>query len=309
MHVQHSPGPSIATRSLTKRFGTRRGIDDVTLEVAAGEVFGFLGPNGAGKSTTIRILLGLYHPTSGTARVLGLDRWPKGPELRRTVGYLPGELALFPRLTGREILDRLSRARGLRSTAYRDGLIARFDAELDRPLRTLSKGNRQKIGLVQAFMHRPSVLILDEPTSGLDPLLQEEFTLVVRSFAAAGATVFLSSHDLDEVQRLVTRLAIIREGRIVAVDTVDGLRRRAPRVIELRLDRPAPTGVFADLPGVTMTQESPQRLLLSITGKVTDVLRRAATLDVADIIARPADLEELFLDFYTATGSDPSDAR
>jgi len=198
---------------LTRRFGSRRGVTDVSFGIDAGEVFGFLGPNGAGKSTTIRLLLGLYRATSGRIRVFGLDPVRDAVAVHARVGYLAGDLALHPRLTGRQHLDRLGHARGLHDTAYRDELVERFGAELDRPVRVLSKGNRQKIGLVLAFMHRPDLLVLDEPTSGLDPLLQDEFATLVRETVTEGRTVFLSSHELDEVQRLVDRLAIIREGR------------------------------------------------------------------------------------------------
>jgi ABC-2 type transport system ATP-binding protein len=299
---------AIRTVGLTKRFGPQRAIDEVSIEVLEGEVFGFLGPNGAGKSTTIRILMGLYHPSAGSATIWGRDPFTDGAELRRDIGYLPGELSLFPQLTGRELLERLARARGLTSTAYRDSLVERFGAELDRPLRTLSKGNRQKIGLVQAFMHQPRLLILDEPTSGLDPLLQEEFSRLVQTVAAEGATVFLSSHDLDEVQRLVSSLAIIREGRIVAVDTVDALRRRAPRVIELRFAHP-PRTRFADLPGVTVTDQGDCDVTLSVTGPVTEVLRAAVDDEVTDITARPVELEELFLRFYGPASEEPTRAH
>jgi ABC-2 type transport system ATP-binding protein len=299
---------TIRTVGLTKHFGARRAIDEVSIEVHDGEVFGFLGPNGAGKSTTIRILMGLYRPSAGSATIWGRDPFADGAELRRDIGYLPGELSLFPQLTGRELLERLGRARGLTSTAYRDGLVERFGAELDRPLRTLSKGNRQKIGLVQAFMHQPRLLILDEPTSGLDPLLQEEFSHLVQEVAAQGATVFLSSHDLDEVQRLVSSLAIIREGRIVTVDTVEALRRRAPRVIELRFARP-PRDRYADLQGVTVTDRGGCDLTLSVTGPVTQVLRAAVEDDVIDITARPVDLEELFLRFYGPAAEEPAHAH
>jgi len=170
----------IATDRLTRRFGKRRGITDVTFTVARGEVLGFLGPNGAGKSTTIRLLLDLYRPSSGRAAVFGLDARRDGVEVRRRIGYLPSELALFPRLTGRAILDRTARIRDHTDHRYRDALVERFGAELDRPVRTMSKGNVQKIGLIQAFAHRPELLVLDEPTSGLDPLLQDEFTRLVR---------------------------------------------------------------------------------------------------------------------------------
>jgi len=293
--------PVIETHTLTRSFGPNRGIIDVDLRVEQGEVFGFLGPNGAGKSTTIRILMGLYHASSGTAQVLGLDPLRDAVDVHRRTGYLPGELAVYPRVTGREVLDRFGSARGLRDTRYRDELIERFGAEVDRPTQTLSKGNKQKLGIVLAFMHRPELLVLDEPTSGLDPLLQQEFVSLVREAAADGRTVFLSSHDLDEVQRVVDRLAIIREGRIVVTDTVDGLRRHAPRTIELVFDRDVETAALTHLDGVKVTKADPRRLRLTITGPVAPVLRAIAPLDPIDLLARPADLDELFLDYYRST--------
>jgi ABC-2 type transport system ATP-binding protein len=293
--------PVIETHRLTRSFGPHRGIIDVDLQVEPGQIFGFLGPNGAGKSTTIRILMGLYHASSGTAQVLGLDPLRDAVELHRRTGYLPGELTLYPPVTGREILDRFGSARGLRDTRYRDELIERFGAEVDRPTQTLSKGNKQKLGIVLAFMHRPELLVLDEATSGLDPLLQQEFISLLRETAADGRTVFLSSHDLDEVQRVVHRLAIIREGRIVVTDTVDGLRRHAPRTIELTFDRDLDTTTLAQLDGVQVTGTDPRHVLLTITGTVAPVLRAIAPLDPIDLLARPADLDELFLDYYRST--------
>ena len=293
--------PVIQTHTLTRSFGPHRGIIDVDLRVRHGEVFGFLGPNGAGKSTTIRILMGLYHASSGTAQLLGLDPLRDGVDIHRRTGYLPGELAIYPRLSGREILDRFGSVRGLRDTRYRDELIERFGAEVDRPTHTLSKGNKQKLGIVLAFMHRPELLVLDEPTSGLDPLLQQEFISLLAETAADGRTVFLSSHDLDEVQRAVHRLAIIREGRIVVTDTVDGLRRHAPRTIELVFDRDVDTSALTQLDGVQVTRTDPRHLLLTITGPVAPILRAIAPLDPIDLLSRPADLDELFLDYYRAT--------
>jgi beta-exotoxin I transport system ATP-binding protein len=293
--------PVIETHRLTRSFGAHRGIIDVDLQVEPGQIFGFLGPNGAGKSTTIRILMGLYHASSGTAQVLGLDPLRDAVELHRRTGYLPGELALYPRVTGREILDRFGSARGLRDMRYRDELIERFGAEVDRPTQTLSKGNKQKLGIVLAFMHRPELLVLDEATSGLDPLLQQEFITLLRETAADGRTVFLSSHDLDEVQRVVHRLAIIREGRIVVADTVDGLRRHAPRTIELTFDRDVDTTTLTQLDGVQVSGTDPRHVLLTITGPVAPVLRAIAPLDPIDLLARPADLDELFLDYYRST--------
>ena len=289
---------AVAVEHVTRRFGAHRGVDDVSFDVRIGEVFGFLGPNGAGKSTTIRLLLGLYRRTSGHLRVFGLDPQEDPVEVHRRIGYLPGELALHPRLTGRQHLDRFAAARGLTDRSYRDELVERLSAELDRPVRTLSKGNRQKIGLVLAFMHRPDLLVLDEPTSGLDPLLQEEFVGLVRETVAEGRTVFLSSHELDEVQRLVDRVSIIKEGRIVVTDTVEGLRRAAPRTIDFRFPAPVAAHAFDGLENVRVLHCQDGRAVLAVRGPVAPLLRVAAALDPVDVAARPADLDELFLAFY-----------
>ncbi|PRZ44051.1 ABC-2 type transport system ATP-binding protein [Antricoccus suffuscus] len=290
--------PVVVAEKISRSFGGHLGIDQVSLEIAQGEVFGFLGPNGAGKSTTIRILLGLYRRDAGRVEVFGLDPARHAPEVHRLTGYLPGELALYSRLSGRQHLQRVAGARGQTDTAYRDELVERFGVELDRPVRTLSKGNRQKIGIVLAFMHRPDLLILDEPTSGLDPLLQGEFARLVRETADDGRTVFLSSHELDEVQRLADRVAIIREGNIAVTDTVQALRRAAPRTIELRFDRSVDPAQFAALEGVRVTNNDSDQLTLSVTGAVAPVLALAAQLDALDISARRADLDELFLTYY-----------
>ena len=292
----------IQTHALTRSFGPRRGIVDVDLAVEPGQIFGFLGPNGAGKSTTIRILMGLYHASSGSARVLGLDPLADAVEVHRRTGYLPGELAIYPRLTGREMLDRFASVRGLRDTRYRDQLVERFGAEVDRPTQTLSKGNKQKLGLVLAFMHRPELLVLDEPTSGLDPLLQLEFATLLQETTATGRTVFLSSHDLDEVQRVVHRLAIIREGRIVVTDTVEGLRRHAPRTVELTFDHDVDASTLDRLDAVQASAwTDPRHLRLTVAGPMAPVLRAIAPLDPVDLLARPADLDELFLGYYRST--------
>ncbi|HET7389021.1 MAG TPA: ABC transporter ATP-binding protein [Nocardioidaceae bacterium] len=297
----------VSVEALTRSFGRQRGVFDVGFEIGPGEVFGFLGPNGAGKSTTIRLLLGLYRPDRGRIRVFGLDPAKDSVEVHRRTGYLPGELALYPRLTGGQLLDRFASARSMRGPGerrYRDDLVERFEAELDRPLRTLSKGNRQKIGIVLAFMHRPELLVLDEPTSGLDPLLQDEFARLLRETADDGRSVLLSSHELDEVQRTVDRLAIIREGRIVETDTVEGLRSRSPRTVELRFASPVDTDAFAALSGVHVVSREPERVVLSLVGPVAPLLRLAADLDAVDLTARPADLDELFLTYYRNQESD-----
>jgi beta-exotoxin I transport system ATP-binding protein len=296
---------AIEASGLTKVYGATRAVTDLTLRVEAGEVFGFLGPNGAGKTTTIRMLLALQRPTRGGARVLGLDAQRDSVEVHRRVGYLPGELELYPRLTGQRLIDWFARARGGGDPGFAARLTERFDVVLDRPAKELSKGNRQKIGLVLAFMHRPELLILDEPTSGLDPLMQNEFELLVRETAADGRTVFLSSHELDEVQRLADRVGIIRSGELVAVDTVDHLRRSAPRTVEASFAQPVLASVFASIEGVTVTGSEGGRIAMQVTGPIAPLLRAIADHDPVDLVSRPADLDELFLELYRKPAEGP----
>lgn len=291
-------GTPVVVERLTKTFAGRRAVSDVSFQVHVGQIFGFLGPNGAGKSTTIRCLLGLYRATSGRAQVLGRDPAAGDASFLGEVGYLPGELHLPDGLTGGELLARFTGARRLRDTTFRDELVERLGAELGRPLRTLSKGNKQKLGMVLAFMHRPRLLILDEPTSGLDPLLQDEFATLLRETAADGRTVLLSSHDLDEVQRLVQRLVIIREGRIVIDDSVDRLRASAPRTVDLTFDHDVDTTVVAGLAGVTLTAATSRHVRLTHTGPATPLLEVITPMAPDTITSRPADLDELFLQLY-----------
>jgi len=300
---------AIATRALTTSYGRSRGVVDLDLEVAQGEVFGFLGPNGAGKTTTIRTLLDLLRPTSGSAEVLGLDSRRDSLEIRRRVGYLPGDLALYERLTGREHVEWLGSLRGGLDRAALDGLCDRFAVDLDRPIKQLSKGNRQKIGLVQAFVHDAELLVLDEPTSGLDPLMQEEFHALVRETVAAGRTVFLSSHSLDEVQHVADRVGIIRDGRLVAVERVEELRERASRRVDVRFapTTPPEPEAFAGLPGVSDLSVRGDLVSFSVTGSIRPVLRAAADHDVVDLLSRPADLEEIFLTYYRGGEAEAGD--
>jgi ABC-2 type transport system ATP-binding protein len=291
--------PAIETVGLAKTYGGRvRALVGLDLRVERGEVFGYLGPNGAGKSTSIRLLLGLIQPTAGRARLLGVDVQRGSVEARRRVGYLPGDLRLADRLTGRAQLDSLARLRGA-ATPLRDALCKRFQAVLDRPIRELSKGNRQKLGLVQAFMHSPELLVLDEPTGGLDPLLQEEFRALLRETAADGRTVFLSSHSLDEVQHAADRVGIIRDGRLLDVDSVTALRERALRHVTIVFDGDADADAFAAIGGVRIHERTPRLVRLSAPESAMDaVVKAAARSRVADLVSSPADLEEIFLELY-----------
>ena len=283
---------------LTKTYGSSRGIAGLTFSVEQGEIFGFLGPNGAGKTTTIRLLLDLIRPTSGRVEVLGLDPRRSGVELRRRLGYVPGDLRLYERLTARELLRYLASLRGLRDLG--DGLVLaeRFELELDRPLRSLSRGNRQKAGLVQAFMHRPELLVLDEPTSGLDPLVQQTFEELLRETAAAGGTVFLSSHMLAEVQRVADRVAVVREGAIQVLESVATLRARAFATVEVRFADAPPPGAFARLDGVRELRRDAATVVFAVAGEIDPLVKAIARLRVLAIASQEADLEDVFLTLY-----------
>ena len=290
----------IHTERLTKRYGEQRGIDDVSLDVEAGEIYGFLGPNGAGKTTTIRTLLALLHPTSGAAWVFGLHSERDSAAIRARLGNLPGDFAYDPRLTGRDVVEHFARLRGMRGLGRAPELAERFDADLDRPLGELSRGNRQKIGLVQALFHEPELLMLDEPTSGLDPLIQEQFIEFVEDERERGATVFLSSHELDEVQRACDRVGIIREGRLIAVERVAELMGRSYRHVTIEFESPPSVGEFARLPGVHGIVASDRRVSFHAEGHLDAVVKAAARHRVRDIEVTQPTLDEIFLTYYGA---------
>ena len=290
--------PAIRAEGLTKSYGSSRGVVDLTFEVERGEVFGYLGPNGAGKTTTIRLLLDLIRPTRGRAVVLGLDARRESVKVRRHVGYVPGELALYPRLTGREHLSFYAGLHGGVDPGHVDELVERLDLDLDRPVADLSRGNRQKVGLVQALMHRPELLVLDEPTSGLDPLVQREFYRLVRERTAAGGTVLLSSHVLSEVEHVADRVAIVREGRLVVVEDVAGLKARAVRRLVVHFAAPVDSAPFASLPGVRSVEADGTALRLEVEGSLDTLVKAIAAHEVIDIVSHEPDLEEIFLSYY-----------
>ncbi len=288
----------IDTEKLTKYYGAHRGIVEVDLSVAQGEVFGFLGPNGAGKTTTIRILLDLIRPTSGRALVFGIESSADPVTIHRRVGYIPGEFALYDRLTGGQTLEYFANLRGGVDKAFQASLIERFELDPSRRFREYSKGNKQKVGIVIALQHRPELLVLDEPTSGLDPLVQQTFFATLRQTVADGATVFLSSHILSEVEKSCDRVAIIREGRLVKLDTVEGLRDLAHHQVELRFAGPVPEAEFTALPGVSDVVLDDHVLRLRVAGAITPVVRAAARYELLDFVSREPSLEETFLAQY-----------
>ena len=291
--------PQLQTQRLTKHYGDFVALRDLDLEVRPGEVFGFLGPNGAGKSTMIRTILDEIRPTSGTARILGLDSHRDIAEIRRHIGYLPSDLALYPNLTGHDTLRFFANLRGGVDTAFVDHLAERLAADLDKKVGDLSTGNRQKVGLIQAFMHRPELIIMDEPATGLDPLVQNELQSMMREVAAAGRSVFLSSHTLSEVQRAADRVGIIRSGELVTVEDVATLRAKAIRRIELIFDVTPKAAEFELLEGARNVTVDDRRVSLSFDGNMEELLRAATRkYHLQDISTEEADLEDIFLTYY-----------
>jgi ABC-2 type transport system ATP-binding protein len=290
---------AIETNKLTKWYGHRsRGIVDVDLVVETGQIFGFLGPNGAGKSTTIRLLLDLIRPTSGTARVLGLDVHRDRLAIDRRVSYVPGELSLYGDLTGRQLLTYLANLQGGIDVAYRDTLIERLELDPGKKIKSLSRGNKQKVGLVAAFMIRPEILVLDEPTSGLDPFVQLEFEHLCEEARDEDRTVFISSHQLPEVEHLCDRVGIIREGSLLAVESIAALKARALRRLEIDFAEPVTAEAFANLPGIRDLTIEDSILRCSVMGSLDALVKAAARYQVTNVRSIETSLEEIFLAYY-----------
>lgn len=300
-----TPEAVIEAAGLTKYYGRRRGIEDVTLSVPAGEIFGFLGPNGAGKTTTIRVLLGFIRAQKGGARVLG--RPPRQTD-RSRLGVVPGELSLFERMTGAHLLDYLESLTG-RPAIRRDALLERFAlsrADLGRPIRHYSRGMKQKLGIVQALQHDPELLIMDEPTEGLDPLMQQEFYSLLGELRAQGRTVFVSSHILYEVERTCDRVAIIREGRLVATERIDAVRQRLVRRVEVHFAGASEAAAFAPPAGVTVDHREGSHVSMRVPLEhVNAVMRALAARALTDVVWERPSLEDIFLAYYRET----ADAR
>jgi ABC-2 type transport system ATP-binding protein len=283
---------------LTKSYGRARGVVELDLAVRSGETFGFLGPNGAGKTTTIRTILDLIRPTSGRVRVFGLDARTDGVAIRRRIGYLPGDLRLYEQLTPRALLSYFASLRGLHTLDEAERLAERLELELDRPVNALSRGNRQKVGLVQAFMHHPELLVLDEPTSGLDPLVQQTFYDLARETVADGRTIFLSSHVLSEVQHVADRVALVRDGRLVLVDSVENIRARAFARVEVTFAVPPSDDDFQELPGVRVLERRGDVVHFALEGEADALLKALARHRVVALDSHEADLEDVFLSLY-----------
>jgi ABC-2 type transport system ATP-binding protein len=296
--------PAIVIEGLTKKFGNFTAVDDVDLQVERGEIFGFLGPNGAGKTTTMRTLLDLIRPTAGCASIVGFDTHTHAVQIRRHIGYLPGDLALYPHLTGRETLQYFANLRGGVDWDYVTRLATRFDADLSKKVGEYSTGNRQKVGLIQALMNRPEVLILDEPSTGLDPLVQQEFQAVMHEVTQQdGATVFLSSHTLSEVERIAGRVGFIREGTLVSVESMDTMRDKALRRVSVQFADDVPPGAFDGVAGVRDVEVSGAHVSVSYEGAMGELLRAINTYEVLTLTSSNVDLDDIFLSFYKSADS------
>ena len=289
----------IHTEGLTKYYGKVLALKDLNLDVYQGEIFGYLGPNGAGKTTTIRLLLDLIRPTAGRATIFGLDANADSVRLHQRLGNLPGELALWEHLTGWELVRYLGELRGGVDEKYVGELVERLDLEMDRKVKTYSSGMKRKLGLIQAMMHKPDLLILDEPTNGLDPLVQQTFYKMMREVSAEGRTVFMSSHNLPEVEHICDRVGILRGGELKAVETIADLKRVRFRWMTLRIEGGADPQEFARLPGVadveTMNNGS---IRFRVSGEVDPVIKTAARYHVVDLSYEEPSLEEIFLAYY-----------
>jgi ABC-2 type transport system ATP-binding protein len=284
-------------RGVVKTFGRTRALDGLDLEVAPGEVHGFLGPNGSGKTVTLRILLGLYRHDEGTVELLGADPWRDAVELHRRVAYVPGDVSLWPSLTGGEVIDLLGGLQGGIDRARRDELVERFDLDPTKRSRHYSKGNRQKVALVAALASPAELYLMDEPTSGLDPLMEAVFQDLVAELAREGATVLLSSHVLAEVERLCSRVTIIRRGRTVQTGTLEELRHLTRTSVSVATERPI--GALADHPGVHDVRQEEDRVEFDVDGEhLGDVMRGLAGLGIRSLVSRPPTLDELFLRHY-----------
>ena len=294
----------IKTRDLTMYYGQRRGIEKVNLEVQQGEVFGFLGPNGAGKSTTLRVLLDVIRPTSGQAFLFGMDSREKGKEARKRIGYLPGELSLPDHLTARQFFDVVAGVRELEDTSYQNLLCERLQLDASRRIREFSRGNKQKVGLVAAMMHKPELLILDEPTGGLDPLIQRTVLELVRESRDKGRTIFFSSHILSEVQAVCDRVAIIREGMLISVERVDTLVKQQFRRLRLTLDQSPPPATFTN-DHVKELDRFDHTITLQIHDEMQGVMEMALQYGLRDVEEQPVTLEEIFMTYYGQIEGEP----
>ncbi len=289
--------PVIVIDNFHKSYGKIQAVKGISMRVERGEIFGFLGPNGAGKTTTIRCMLDVIRPTSGTLRVLGLDAQRDKMELHRHIGYLPGDVRLPGQITGKQIINYFSRLQGLEPVLLND-LVARFDVEIKRPLKGYSKGMRQKIGIVLAFMCDPEILILDEPTSGLDPLLQRTFNEFLLQEQQRGKTIFMSSHIMSDVEKVCQRVAVIRQGEIVTIEEVEKLRQKAGQRVTVEFGDPVSIDELSHMPGVSNVTSHNHAYHFNVGGSMDALIKALSRHEVLRLQAEEAPLEEVFLQFY-----------
>jgi ABC-2 type transport system ATP-binding protein len=297
--------PVIVIDNLYKSYGAVQAVKGISMSVELGEIFGFLGPNGAGKTTTIRCMLDVIRPTSGTIRVLGLDVQQDTLELHQHIGYLPGDVRLPGQMTGKQVINYFSRLQGREPVLLKE-LVARFDVETKRPLKGYSKGMRQKIGIVLAFMCDPDILILDEPTSGLDPLLQKTFNEFLLEEQARGKTIFMSSHIMSDVEKVCHRVAVIRRGELVTVEAVEALREKAGQRVIVEFGDPITMEELAHIPGVSNVTQSNHAYHMNVSGTMDPMIKAFSRHEVVRLQAEEAPLEEVFLKFYEDTTAEKS---
>lgn len=291
---------AIDIQKLSKRYGKSDvfALKDLTLKVQSGEVYGFLGPNGAGKSTAIRLLMNFIQPTEGTATILGKNIVDDSVEVKKSIGYLTSDTGTYKKMTGRQYLTYLDELQTASSKKYKDDLAKRFKADLDKKLGDLSRGNRQKISIIQAFMHQPQILILDEPTSGLDPLMQEEFYAIVRESKQRGATIFTSSHIMSEVQKMCDRVGIIREGKLISESRISELSNEAAQTFDITFAKSPPLAKLKSVKGVKSVSSQGNKVTLHMHGKLSPLLKELSNHDVLALDTQQLDLEEIFMGFY-----------
>ena len=295
-----STKPAISLQNLTKSYGKSRGIENVTFEVFPGEVFGFLGPNGAGKTTAIRTLVGLINATSGSAEILGHNALASSVQLRKRIGYLPGVLSIYKGYTAHQYLQFIAKMRGVNCDSKINEYAKRLNLDLYKHISDLSKGNRQKVGVIQAFMHQPEVLFLDEPTSGLDPIVQREFEAILDEAKARGAAVMLSSHVLSEVEHLADRVAIINEGKLIVVEKISVLKEKAPRTIDLYFNKEVDQSIFNQIQGIKDLQVKGGRASCTVIGSESQLLTVALNNGLESVRTHEPTLDEIFLSLVSA---------
>lgn len=294
------PAIAIKIDKLSKRYNGSKelALNKLSLHINSGEVYGFLGPNGAGKSTAIRLLLNFIQPTAGTAQILDKDIVRDSVEIKKTVGYLAGDVQLYLKATGRQFLDYMEALQPAKTAGYKSSLVKRFGATLNRPIGDLSKGNRQKLGIIQAFMHEPEILILDEPTSGLDPLMQEQFFELIKTAKARGAAVLVSSHNLSEVRRMCDRIGFIRDGRLISEQNIAELASSATQTFDIAFEAAAPVEQLKAIKGCKVSVNSDNHVTVRLAGDLSPLFAILARHQVHTISQREVDLEEEFLKFY-----------